>query len=97
VDLLDVLARKFSPGKSSLPEDGEERDGLLYLYVAMKGGVDDPEIEFSKRKVTERFERMNLIRENEFIDFDQIGSEAVEPRLKPQKSSPGEMEFIEEW
>ncbi|GEM_PF-2573964 len=97
VDLLDVLARKFSPGKSSLPEDGEERDGLLYLYVAMKGGVDDPEIEFSKRKVTERFERMNLIRENEFIDFDQIGSEAGEPRLKPQKSSPGEMEFIEEW
>jgi hypothetical protein len=97
VDLLDVLARKFSLGKSSLPDAGEARDGLVYLYVVMNGVVDDPGIEFSKRKVKERFERMNLIRENEFIDFDQIGRDAEAPRLKPRESSPGDMEFIEEW
>lgn len=97
VDLLDVLARKFSLGKSSLQEAGEERDGLVYLYVAMNGAVEDPDIEFSKRKVKDRFERMNLIRENEFIDFDQIGTDREAPRLKPVKSNPGEMEFIEEW
>lgn len=97
VDLLDALARKFSLGKSSLGDAGDERDGLVYLYVIMNGAVDDPKIEFSKRKVKERFERMNLIRENEFIDFDQIGSDFEVPHLKPEKSRTGEMEFIDEW
>ena len=97
IDLLDVLARKFSLSHSELKDAEKKGEGLIYLYVAMRGPSDDPEIEFSKRKVMNRFEEMNLIRENGFIDFNQAKRSRAKPKSTPRKNEKGEIEFIEDW
>lgn len=98
IDLMDVLARKFSLGNTSLRDAERREEGLVNLYVSMRGPVDDPVIETNKNLVMERFYDMNLYREDEFVDFNEI-----EQRQKPRAVNPkkyddsGEPEFIEDW
>ena len=54
VNLLDVLARKFRFGKTRLSDVDDINEGLINLYVAMTGTVDDPIIKTDKKLVIEK-------------------------------------------
>jgi hypothetical protein len=54
INMLDVLARKFRLGKGNLGGVEDVNEGLINIYIAMTGTVDDPIIRTDKKLVKEK-------------------------------------------
>lgn len=54
INMLDMLARKFRLGSNRPGEMEDLNEGLINLYIAMTGTVDDPVIRTDKKLVKEK-------------------------------------------
>lgn len=59
INLMDVLARKMKFGKMDLEEADKELNGIINLYVAMTGTVNDYSFKSNKKLVKEKLYKGN--------------------------------------
>lgn len=60
INMLDVLARKFRLGKGNMGDVEDVNEGLINIYIAMTGTVDDPIIRTDKKLVKEKLNLENF-------------------------------------
>ena len=98
IDLMDVLSRKFKFTKTRLSDVDEMSGGLINIYVAMTGTVDDPKFSVDKRSVKAKLQQHGQSSQTGFFETLIEGVPDAKPadqKIDFEVEDEDDLEYIE--